>query len=65
MPDVAALRKRLPLVLHTPAWSCCGTRGIRIVEALGHSQWALRAVCRTCNGKLMIWKRGVYKRKDK
>lgn len=59
MPNVASLRARLPLIVNTPEWTCCGDKGIRILEAVGESQWALRAVCLTCNRRLIIRKRGV------
>lgn len=62
MPDVAAIRRRLPIVLNSSLWFCCGDKGIAIVEAVGESQWKLIAFCLTCKCELVISKHGVFNR---
>jgi hypothetical protein len=59
VPDVAGVRRLLPVTIRSPEWQCCGTRGIRVRKALGKSQWRLIARCRTCGNKVIIFKRGV------
>lgn len=59
MPDVAALRRRLPLKITSEPWQCCGSKGITIHKAHGDSMWALEAKCNTCKCGILITKRGV------
>lgn len=59
MPDVAALRKRLPIKIKSEPWQCCGAKGITVHTAHGSSQWSLEARCNTCGRGLLITKRGV------
>lgn len=63
MPNPAAIRDRLPLVVTTKEWRCCGPEGITILEVQGESQWALCGKCNWCGGKIIITKRFIAKEK--